>query len=74
MNQAELQFLWEKEVGDLNDEEMAKAKALVDKYGVEVSCISRHNFVGMLVGEMEVGDGKQSGPPFSRWLRQRIRR
>ena len=46
LNYAELQFLWEKEVGDLNDEEMAKAKGLIDKYGVEVSCISRHNFVG----------------------------
>ncbi|MGK0189417.1 MAG: sugar phosphate isomerase/epimerase [Verrucomicrobiales bacterium] len=56
LNYAELQFLWDKEVGDLNDDEMAKAKALVDKYGVEVSCISRHNFVGMLVGDTEVGD------------------
>ena len=56
LNYAELQFLWDKEVGDLNDDEMAKAKALVDKYGVEVSCISRHNFVGMLVGETEDGD------------------
>ncbi len=56
LNHAELQFLWDKEVGDLNDDEMAKAKALVDKYGVKVSCISRHNFVGMLVGETEVGD------------------
>ena len=56
LNYAELQFLWEKEVGDLNDDEMARAKMLVDKFGVEVSCISRHNFVGMLVGETEIGD------------------
>ncbi|MFT4640472.1 MAG: sugar phosphate isomerase/epimerase [Verrucomicrobiales bacterium] len=56
LNYAELQFLWEKEVGDLNDEETAKAKALIDKYGVKISCISRHNFVGMLVGETEIGD------------------
>lgn len=53
---AELQFLWEKEVGDLNDDEMAQAKSLVDKFGVKVSCISRHNFVGMLVGQTEIGD------------------
>ena len=53
---AELQYLWEKEVGDLNDDEMARAQALVDKYGVKVSCISRHNFAGMLVGATEVGD------------------
>ena len=56
LNYAELQYLWEKEVGDLNDDEMAKAKALIDKYGVDISCISRHNFVGMLVGDTEVGD------------------
>ncbi len=53
---AELQFLWEKEAGDLNDEEMARAADLVKKYGVKVSCISRHNFVGMSVGGTEVGD------------------
>lgn len=53
---AELQYLWEKEVGDLNDDEMARAKSLIDKFGVKVSCISRHNFVGMLVGQTEIGD------------------
>ena len=53
---AELQFLWEKEVGDLNDDEMAKAQGLIDKFGVKVSCISRHNFVGMGIGDVEVGD------------------
>ncbi len=53
---AELQFVWDKEVGDLDDDQMAKALALVDKYGVKVSSITRHNFVGLLVGEVEVGD------------------
>lgn len=53
---AELQFLWEKEAGDLNDDEMSRALDLVKKYGVTVSCISRHNFVGMGVGDTEVGD------------------
>ncbi len=53
---AELQYLWEKEVGDLNDDEMDRAKSLVDRYGVKVSCISRHNFAGLLVGQTEVGD------------------
>ncbi len=53
---AELQFLWDKEVGDLDAGQMAKTKALVNEYGVRVSCISRHNFAGMLVGETEVGD------------------
>jgi sugar phosphate isomerase/epimerase len=53
---AELQFVWDKEVGDLDDDQMATAVALVDKYGVKVSSITRHNFVGLLVGEVEVGD------------------
>ena len=53
---AELQYLWEKEVGDLTDEEMARAQSLVEAYGVKVSCISRHNFGGLLVGQTQVGD------------------
>jgi sugar phosphate isomerase/epimerase len=56
LDQAELQFLWEKEVGDLNDDEMARATDLIGKFGVKVSCISRHNFVGMGIGDVEVGD------------------
>jgi sugar phosphate isomerase/epimerase len=48
---AELQFLWDKEVGDLNDQEMAKAQALVKQFQVKVSCISRHNFVGIVMAK-----------------------
>ena len=54
---AELQYLWEKEVGDLNDAEIAKAQSLLKAHEMKVSCISRHNFAGMLVGNTEVGDG-----------------
>ena len=54
---AELQYLWEKEVGDLNDAEITKAQSLIKAYEMQVSCISRHNFAGMLVGDTEVGDG-----------------
>lgn len=57
---AELQYLWEKEVGDLDDAEMSKTQALVESYGVRISCISRHNFAGMLVGETEVGDASHT--------------
>ena len=53
---AELQYLWEKEVGDLNDAEIAKAQSLLKAHEMKVSCISRHNFAGMLVGDTEVGD------------------
>ena len=54
---AELHYLWEKEVGDLNDAEIAKAQSLLKAHEMKVSCISRHNFAGMLVGDTEVGDG-----------------
>jgi len=53
---AELQYLWDKEVGDLNDKEMEKAQSLIKAHEMTVSCISRHNFAGMLVGDTEVGD------------------
>ena len=53
---AELQYLWDKEVGDLNDAEITKAQSLIKAYEMQVSCISRHNFAGMLVGDTEVGD------------------
>ena len=55
---AELQYVWDKEVGDLNDEEMARAHALVKSYDVTVSCVSRHNFVGMLVGQTDTSDAQ----------------
>ena len=57
---AELQYLWDKEVGDLDDHELAKAQALIEQYKVQVSCISRHNFAGMLVGAVEVGDANHN--------------
>ena len=38
---AELQFLWDKEVGDLTDDEIARAQSLVEAYKVKVSCISK---------------------------------
>ncbi len=46
---AELQFLWDKEVGDLDDAQMDRVQRLVKAHGVHVSCISRHLFAGMLL-------------------------
>lgn len=57
---AELQFIGEKEVGDLTDVEMTQSQALIEAYEVNVSCISRHNFAGMLVGQTEVGDASHT--------------
>ena len=53
---AEFQFLWDKEVGDQTPEEIQKIKDLVAQYQVEVSCVSRHNFAGLPVMEVEPED------------------
>jgi sugar phosphate isomerase/epimerase len=44
---AELQFIWNKEVGDHSKEEIAKMKELLKKHNKPVSCLSRHVFAGM---------------------------
>ncbi len=50
LKQAELQFLWDKEVGDLDDQELNRVQQLVKAHGVAVACVSRHIFGGMSVG------------------------
>lgn len=47
LDYAELQFLWDKEVGGMTVEERRKALDLVKKHNKTVSCISRHVFAGM---------------------------
>lgn len=56
LNRAELQFVWDSEVGDHTDEEIERIGALAMQYGVQISCISRHNFAGLPVMQTEVGD------------------
>lgn len=46
---ADLQFVWDKEIGDQTPEEIQKIKDLITQYGVKVPCITRHNFVGLPV-------------------------
>ena len=52
----ELQFVWDREVGDHDAGQVARIKALLDQHDMEVSCISRHNFGGLPVLQTEVGD------------------
>lgn len=52
LTQAELQFLWDMEVGDLTDARVARAQQLVAAHGVAVSCISRHIFGGLALGDL----------------------
>jgi len=56
LNQAELQFIGDKEVGELNTGELYKTKQLIEQFEMEVSCISRHNFAGLGVHNVSVGD------------------
>jgi sugar phosphate isomerase/epimerase len=56
LNYAELQYVWDKEVGDLDDAEVSRAQRLITQYQVKVCCISRHIFAGLLVGQTEVGE------------------
>ena len=52
----DLQFVWDKEIGDQTPEEVQKIKSLLTQYNVQVPCITRHNFVGMLVMNTEPKD------------------
>jgi len=47
LTQAELQYLWDVEVGDLSDPQLDRVQRLVAAHEVEVSCISRHVFGGL---------------------------
>lgn len=52
---AELQFVWDKEVGDHSKEEIAKIKDILKRHHKPVSCLSRHIFAGMTTANI-VGD------------------
>ncbi len=52
LTQAELQYVWDVEVGDLSDAQLDRVQRLVAAHGVEVSCISRHVFGGLALGDL----------------------
>ncbi len=56
LRHAELQYVWDAEVGDLSDAQIGRVQNLVASYGMEVCCLSRHIFAGLAVGQTEVGD------------------
>ena len=47
LDYAELQFVWDKEVGDHTSDEVSGIKALLNGHGKQVSCLSRHVFAGL---------------------------
>ncbi len=50
---AELQYVWDKEVGDLSASEIERIRNLTGSHGVSVSCVSRGIFGGLFLGDME---------------------
>lgn len=52
LTQAELQYIWDVEVGDLSDAQLDRVQRLVAAHEVEVSCISRHIFGGLALGDL----------------------
>ena len=55
LDEVELQFVWDREVGDLDADETERVVAAVRRANMPVSCVSRHIFGGLLVGETEPG-------------------
>lgn len=56
MRHAELQFVWDKEVGDHTPEQIERIKELKTRYGLSIPCISRHVFAGLPVMQTQPGD------------------
>ena len=56
LDHAELQFIGDTEVGDLDAGERAAALELVRAHGKSVACISRHLFAGMPMATSKPGD------------------
>lgn len=51
---AELQYINDLEVGDLNDAQTARLKDLLQAHGLKAPCVSRHIFGGLVLGELDV--------------------
>jgi len=56
LRHAELQYIGDKEIGDLDRAEMQAVKSELTARGLSVPCISRHNFVGLGVTETGPAD------------------
>ncbi len=47
---AELQYVWNREVGDHSRQEVALIKQLLADHGMKLACLSRHLFAGTTIG------------------------
>jgi len=43
----DLQFIWNKEIGDQTADEIKKIKKLMKDYNIRIGCLTRHNFAGL---------------------------
>ena len=60
LRHAELQYLWDQEVGDLDDAQLGRAGDLLAAHQIEACCVSRHNFAGLSVGGTQAGGSRHS--------------
>ena len=59
IDHAELQFVWNREIGDHNSQEVTLIKQLLEQHGKKVACLSRHLFAGTTAANRP-GDGLHS--------------
>ena len=57
LSHAELQYVWDREVGDLSDAQLGRVSEMLRSRDMKVCCISRHIFGSLAVGESEPGVG-----------------
>ncbi len=50
----ELQYLWDKEIGDQTNEEVQRIKELVASHNLKISCLSRHILGGVKVNDVDI--------------------
>ena len=60
LDYAELQYIGDKEVGDLDQVERAAALELLRRHEKRVACISRHVFAGLVMAATRPGDAAHS--------------
>ena len=53
---AELQYVWDKEIGDQTPDELRRIKQLLSVYDMKVPCISRHIFTGAVTMQTSLKD------------------
>lgn len=56
IDHAELQYVWNREIGDHNSQEVSLIRQLLERHGKKLACLSRHLFAGT-TADNRPGDG-----------------